>query len=320
MKKYYAEVDLLRGVAILAVLLGHSFIVYPINLMDIEWCRLVNMVIYKFHMPLFFLLAGFCFHPPVNIAAYKKQLGGKIRRLILPYLAFSFLDLLPRLLVPSLVNNSAPLSESLTNIFLYGGSYWFLYTLFVIFLIFTPIARFFKKPVPCALLILIIILYKVYGFPSKMFCFNGFLQNMPYFLFGWLLQQYYTEKVQTFLAKWPVTLASGMVLLSSIVLPGSYLIDMLYALAGSLFFFGLVVRLKDGTFRNALTLCGGYTLQFYLLSPFFLVFARVIFVSVLGITQPFILVCAIFLTQLAGSIVCTYILRKIKFLRFLAGM
>ncbi len=40
-KKYYEEIDILKGIAITLVVLGHSVIVYPINLHDIFWCKLV---------------------------------------------------------------------------------------------------------------------------------------------------------------------------------------------------------------------------------------------------------------------------------------
>ena len=41
MKKYFEEVDVLKGIAILLVLLGHSFILYPINLLNYSWCNTI---------------------------------------------------------------------------------------------------------------------------------------------------------------------------------------------------------------------------------------------------------------------------------------
>ena len=52
------EIDLLRGVAALLMILGHSFIVYPIDISGVLWCKGVQHFIYTFHMELFFILAG----------------------------------------------------------------------------------------------------------------------------------------------------------------------------------------------------------------------------------------------------------------------
>lgn len=61
-RKHYIEVDSLKGFAIFLVILGHSIIVFPIDLHKIyPWCEMLYNVIYLFHMPLFFFISGFCF-------------------------------------------------------------------------------------------------------------------------------------------------------------------------------------------------------------------------------------------------------------------
>lgn len=52
------EIDLLRGLAAILMILGHSFIVYPIDISDIAWCSAIQYWIYTFHMELFFVVAG----------------------------------------------------------------------------------------------------------------------------------------------------------------------------------------------------------------------------------------------------------------------
>ena len=52
------KVDILRGIAAVLMVLGHSFIVYPINISEVPWCAAVSHFIYTFHMELFFILAG----------------------------------------------------------------------------------------------------------------------------------------------------------------------------------------------------------------------------------------------------------------------
>ena len=51
--KHYREIDILRGIAIIMVFLGHAVIVYPINLENVAWCRGLVAFISAVHMPLF---------------------------------------------------------------------------------------------------------------------------------------------------------------------------------------------------------------------------------------------------------------------------
>lgn len=86
--KHYREIDILRGIAIIMVFLGHAVIVYPINLENVAWCRGLVAFISAVHMPLFFIVAGFCFH---RKSTYVDMVQKKIQRLLIPYTAFNML-------------------------------------------------------------------------------------------------------------------------------------------------------------------------------------------------------------------------------------
>ena len=60
--QHYRQIDILRGFAIILVILGHAIIVYPVNLMNVVWCKSVFSFAITLHMPIFFGVAGFCFH------------------------------------------------------------------------------------------------------------------------------------------------------------------------------------------------------------------------------------------------------------------
>lgn len=62
--------DLMKGIAILAMLCGHCVI--P---------NFLHHFIYMWHMPLFFMVSGFFFHPK----SWKKFLKSSIRGLLVPY-------------------------------------------------------------------------------------------------------------------------------------------------------------------------------------------------------------------------------------------
>lgn len=126
--KHYREIDILRGIAIIMVFLGHAVIVYPINLENVAWCRGLVAFISAVHMPLFFVVAGFCFHQKNT---YGDMVQKKIQRLLIPYTAFNLMDMCCRLAFSKLVNRPCGIRESLIKIVLHGGEYWFLYVLFL---------------------------------------------------------------------------------------------------------------------------------------------------------------------------------------------
>lgn len=116
--KHYREIDILRGIAIIMVFLGHAVIVYPINLENVAWCRGLVAFISAVHMPLFFIVAGFCFH---RKSTYVDMVQKKIQRLLIPYTAFNLMDMCCRLAFSKLVNRPCGIRESLIKIVLHGG-------------------------------------------------------------------------------------------------------------------------------------------------------------------------------------------------------
>lgn len=83
--KYYSEIDILKGVAILTVVLEHAFAVKYINLSDIGWCFHTVEVIKSFNMQLFFAISGFLFANSKQ-NDIRKALKWKFDRLLVPML------------------------------------------------------------------------------------------------------------------------------------------------------------------------------------------------------------------------------------------
>ncbi len=77
MSKKIHNVDLIKGIGIILVMIGHSGM-----FLFIKENTLLNTVIYSFHMPLFFIVAGFFMKDKVNI---KKS----VKRLLVPFLIAS---------------------------------------------------------------------------------------------------------------------------------------------------------------------------------------------------------------------------------------
>jgi acyltransferase 3 len=142
--KHYREIDILRGIAIIMVFLGHAVIVYPINLENVAWCRGLVAFISAVHMPLFFIVAGFCFH---RKSTYVDMVQKKIKRLLVPYVIFNLFDMCCRLVLSKFVNRPCGIRESMIKMLFYGGEYWFLYVLFLMCILWGGILPYVKKHV-----------------------------------------------------------------------------------------------------------------------------------------------------------------------------
>lgn len=68
--------DLMKGIAIILMMLSH--LVYNDGIS--------KQIIYSFHMPLFFILAGVFAKDVVDIPSYNEYTGKNAKRLLLPYL------------------------------------------------------------------------------------------------------------------------------------------------------------------------------------------------------------------------------------------
>ena len=58
-KKYYPELDIVKGIAILLVILGHSFCSFPFDL-NAQLPPVLGKIVRSFQMPLFFIHHIFC--------------------------------------------------------------------------------------------------------------------------------------------------------------------------------------------------------------------------------------------------------------------
>lgn len=131
--------DILKGIAILLIIVGHS----PIN-------ETLYKLIWSFHVPLFFLISGYTFSKKEE----KEFIKGKFRRLMVPYYFTCFLLIIANI-ISDMVTNAHNIN--ILNIFktwiwagIYGscwpyhtpfeiysiGAIWFLCTLFASLLLF----------------------------------------------------------------------------------------------------------------------------------------------------------------------------------------
>lgn len=321
-KVIYDQIDALKGIAIVFVVLAHSIIVYPINLRENHVCGFLATWLASVHMPLFFMISGYCFS---FIGNYKHYIWKKSKRLIIPYLIFNLIDCVPRYLLPNLVNRSQTISDSIWSILFTGGEYWFLYNLFIFFLIFPLIYKLIKGNLfrqicaLCATLILRFALPYV-----EIFLLSSSFYYMFFFILGTMIKEHWGQKIweiktnKIFLGIIIGVLSAIWILLIKFIPFKQGIISLTTALLGIfVLYLCMQYSLPIQLFKNF----GKYSLQLYLLNGFFLVISRTIIVSILGVTTPILIIAFNMLMDFFLSyIVIKYICTKIKPIKFIMGI
>lgn len=317
MGKYYDEINRLKGVAILLVLLGHSVIFTPVNLMEVNWCKTMYNYIYIFHMPLFFIISGFLYKYKDN---YKIYILSKVKRLLIPYVIFNIANLLLRHSFPQFINRNNTLGRDIYDILLSGGEYWFLYTLFMIFLIFPIIEKKIDSKINCIIILIILVILRSLDL-TYIFRVDELVKNIFYFILGYKIKNIYNLKYKKIIKNKYFILCSTIIFITIGIIPKNIITLIVGALSGCILAYNIVMILPYNNINKFLSYCGTYSLQLYLLNGFILVPARIIIVKILSISNPIIIVSSIFIINIVvGLIVIKYIINKSKVLSYMCGI
>lgn len=171
-----------KGIGFVLVVCGH----YVPDGSPAFW-RSVHDVVWQFHMPLFFILAGYLYKG-TPIAHYSAHVRKKIRRLVLPYISIAAIFFVIKFVPSIFFKLGHPVSPGIfVNIFInpansYVPLLWFIYTLFLIFLIFPLFERLTKRRA----LIFAVTLVFVFLRTTNMFCISMVLHNLAFFAFGFM--------------------------------------------------------------------------------------------------------------------------------------
>ncbi|MBQ7360644.1 MAG: acyltransferase [Lachnospiraceae bacterium] len=318
-KKFYEEINTLKGMAIVCVLFCHAIILYPINLLENDVWREIFKFFGSVPMPLFFLISGYCFSYKGN---YGEFIGKKFLRLMLPYVVFGLVDVIPRQVLSAFVNRPSSIGESLKSMLLYGGQYWFLYTLFAVFAIY-PFIYLFQKNSIVRMIIVEAVLLAVTLIETDVtvLCLNSVMQYLFFFNTGVMLKLcnidiFAVDKIK------PIPRAIVIVVLIvlwgclSLFVPYTTVTRTVMGIIGSLSFFLLTkFRVTNWTFSRL----GDYSLQLYLLNGFLLVISRTIICSITQI--PIIIVAFnMLITLVCSYLFIKYFCKRVKFIRVLMGM
>lgn len=258
-KQYFPEVDVVKGIAILLVILGHSFCQYPVNVG--ENFPVLASVVRSFQMPLFFMASGFLFSLNTPFSLFLKK---KLRRIVIPFFVFGLLSVsLKYAAAPFTRNGSIDMAEALLGI-IQGHSYWFLYTLMLLMTVSLLVKNKWMLLTMSVISISICALTDIES--VNLFTIGRTVYYFPYFIFGLFLRQGY-GLIKKMSHKYKI--------FAAFVLGLGYILAMIYgtvsegascyviALLGSLMVWFSVLCLVQFNLR-LLKHFGRYSLQYYL--------------------------------------------------------
>ncbi len=336
MKRRIEQIDIARGFAAICMILGHAFIVYPIDISQVGWCRALHNWIYSFHMELFFFLAGAVWY----CKDYKTYIIKKIKRILIPYIVFGVVSILLRMMGTSLVNNNESLKEGIIDFIFRGGGYWFLYVLFIMYLVFPLIdSLLIKMKIPDERLLIgaaaLMLIASTVKLPA-VFMIDSLVYYLPFFMVGKytigireLLRKEVKLPAVCFVAVLSLTvyISLGFVLKTcGIVALTQIRACSMIVLVICLIEIGVSIKNTNSTkgfdrMIKSVDACGQYTLQLYLFNGYILVVIRTILVSCLRVHNPLIIVFVVTLGNLFITLfLCKRVICRIPFARIICGL
>lgn len=331
MKKYFEEIDISKGIAILLVILGHSFSTAPINLF--EQLTIFGDIVRSFQMQLFFFVSGFLFYINQNL---KDFLIKKSQRLLIPYLAFSIITIILKLFFNNFTHSEKVNINILLPGLIYGGFYWYLYVLFG-YMIFT---KLFKNLYIISFISLVTIIIWII-FPLKDILYITSWRAIyfyPFFVLGFIVKPYYEKFSFPFGNIWLLFALIILYFMNFLIRENKIIESYIIPLIGILFVLGLSVRIMEfnstrdnnnfpkiknvksvGIFKKFFKFMGKYSLQFYLnhlliISPcYFLPF-------LLNINSPLPSLFIVFFTAIILSYFMLLIEKRFIFTRMISGL
>ena len=324
-KRYFGDIDVCKGFAIMVVLLHHSFILTPINLSQVPWGVWVRLVDATFFMQVFFLLSGYlyAFSKP---RSFKENLINKAKRLLLPFLSYEAISMTVKMLIPNIANRQVDsVGAFIKNGILYGGELWFVYVLFFLFIIWPELLKLINKRQIVIVLIVMTLLYPlVPDDTDRIFMWPRVYYYSIFFLGGYLLKEINLEPLKD---RRSLFVSSLFFIFVNCLLVGRieivYVNPFLFNVIGCFFCWTLSIYVVNNNYfqkvSELLSFAGRYSLSYYWLNGFGLVAARIIACRLVG-GGSFALVSTIFILCVIFETIAVLICRRIPVVKQFVGI
>ena len=328
-KQRFDELDICKGFAILAVLWNHSFILHPVNIHDLPWCQHAANINSTFYLVLFFMVSGYLLSLPKD-GLFLASLGKKAKRLLVPYFAFSAVNLLMKLAMPSLVNKQVEsIGTYLEKLILLGGEMWFLYSLFIITAIWSLLLKYLHNKLSVLVLFALLIGIDIMvggGINNgyDLFLYRYFIHYSPYFLMGFYLRR--CEWFRNFISSNKSFFISTILFIPLCLIFVSDLFEfrvfkLILKYIGCWFVWSLSFKLLNiDVLKKVLSYVGKNSLGYYWLNGFALVVARTFVVSIMHISFSPAIAVSVWILCVMGETIAIKIIKKIPRVGMFVGV
>lgn len=311
---------ILQFIGPIFVILGHS--VNGINVDTITYL-FTKKWIYIFHMPLFFFVSGYLLSHKgwLRNASYLEFIQKKYTRLVVPYLFWNLLFILPKYLVQGYLSDNVMIQPLLIfeqfitprqNIW---GHTWFLVALFIIFL-FTPIFKKICDSNKTIIYMILFILILAYMIPmnSELFCISDLHKDLLFFYIGTLIGNIKVDFLKSLSEKYTSIISTFAVIASLFftIVDGCESFNFVPCTLIIIMFFLIAIKYENNDIFKNVEVFAGYSFGIYILHWPVMVTTRIIFFQVLHLNSY---LCVLLMACLGWFIpvVIITLIRKIKF-------
>lgn len=325
-KPHFFEVDLAKGIGILLVIIGHCFPDVSSSAgISIPLFRTVHDIIYTFHMPLMFMLAGFLAYKVIFLHSFTQRwqhIQKRFVRLIVPYLVIGLLYMPIKLVMSKYANQPYDLNSFWQIMFGENpdGGLWYLWALFVIQGILALVLT--KKDLIISLFLSAVFSILIIFLNLSFYRVDDAFYYMFFVLLGIVIGLNY-EKYE---GKYNLIITIVLVLVFSIfvfftlnrsVVGFKFICGILGSVSVLMISRQLIISFGENCICKTIEYIGKYSMDIYVLHGIVMVAIRIVFWSTLKVNYY---LCT--LTMLMGGliipiVISKYIIRKSSILTFL---
>src|ERR1035437_116070 len=195
-KKKDLSIETLRGFAIVFMVAGHIIggNLTGMKVSDYSGWKYFAFSFEFIRMPLFTVISGYIYSMlPVGNSSILSFYKGKARRILLPFISVATLHFLLQYFVPG-TNTKEPLSDMWKIYFIPYEHFWFLQSIFLIFVFIGLIDHFNLMETSKNWLVIFTITSTIRNFVPyfvfNLFSINGFFNLLPFFILGCGIQRF----------------------------------------------------------------------------------------------------------------------------------
>ncbi len=271
-KKRDTTFDIAKGIAILLVVIGHFI---PANAPG--WYEGFIRFFYHFHMPVFFVIAGYFYARSTKQLTYKELIKAKFERLMVPYFLLFFIIVGFKFFAQLFVSVDHPITLTAFYRMFYStdGAFflWFVYVLFLIF----AIVPLFKKTNGLIALSLVSLVLPFIPHVIEVCCLRQLCDYLVFFVAGmWvvrgnLLDQYVYRGTPLWIL---LTIVLVWLPLNSFEITAA--INIVWGIVGSFMLLGISNHLSQYKYTQLFNALGLYSMVIYLFHTMFMGGGKVI--------------------------------------------